>query len=312
MKTAAFILSLSILFWLCPGSASGSWNLSLDGDVRAEFPEGEETTAWFNVAGLSLRKTISDQTGDRLILFALMESRDDFSDTMLHELYARYKGPMGKWNITVGRFQLPFGLLTGFTTSRLLYDSLFVTTDPDADSGLMISGVAGNVDYGIAMVQGIGVHGDHEFPGPGNAMGRLGMTFGNSEEVSAGISAMIGRSRHPHHEDHIVPRQVAAMDATAVLGRWITRWEVQAGKVNDSSFRAGFAMADFSVLSRLNLTAAGKIARWGYDRSSMGYLGLGYQLPWFTVRGGYTYEDSGDHHAHVVSIQLYRLLSFPF
>jgi hypothetical protein len=56
----------------------------------------------------------------------------------------------------LGRFQIPFGLLTSFTTSRLLYESLSPhAAGLDADSGLMVSGVAGDLDYGASFQSGM-------------------------------------------------------------------------------------------------------------------------------------------------------------
>ena len=63
---------------------------------------------------------------------------------MIHELYFKYKGPMGLWNITAGRIGIPYGLLTYFSTSRLLFESsIEQILGFDADNGITVSGVKG-------------------------------------------------------------------------------------------------------------------------------------------------------------------------
>ncbi len=320
MKTAAFgtdafarcLAVLPILLLLMVPGAQSSWNLSTDLDARLTDSDREEARGDIHIFGLSLRKTIADNDGDRLILFALFEAHDDFSERMLHEVYGRYKGPMGKWNLTLGRFGLPFGLLTDFTTSRLLFESLTPhMIGMDVDSGLMLSGVLGDVEYGLAATQGYGGHMTPDLEGPEVYSGRIGMTFGDSGDVRIGLSALDGKIRSEHHRDHGIDRRIVSADMTIQPGWWTARVEVQAGEIDGHSTRGAFAMTDLAVLPDLDLTIAGRLVRYHQTTEGYGYFGLGYRLPWFTIRGGYTYAHS-ETDEHIVSLQIYRMLSVPF
>lgn len=289
-----------------------SWNLSMDLDARLTDRDREDARGEINILGLSLRKTISDDDGDRLILFALFEARDDFTERMLHEVYARYKGPMGKWNVTFGRFGLPFGLLPGFTTSRLQYESLTpVLIDMDVDSGAMVSGVLGDFDYGIAVTQGYGGHLTPEFEGPEVVSGRLGVTVGDSGDFQLGVSALSGKVYSAHMEDHRIEHRIVSLDMTVGSGRWNSRMEIQTGEIDDRSISGAFAMIDYAILPNWDLTVAGRFTHHNQMNEGYGHVGLAYRAPWFTVRGGYTYDHS-EIDDSIVSIQIYRMLAIPF
>lgn len=292
-----------------------SWILMIDGDARATDDDGDAMEAGLHAAGISLRKTLSNDSGDRLILFGLFEAYDDLSDRMLHEAYARYKGPLGRWNVTAGRFVLPFGLLTDFSTSRQLYDSLHnETLGMDVDSGIMLSGVIGDIDYGMAATQG---YGGHRTPGadvPEIWSGRIGRTFGESGDIRAGISTFFGNTAvgaHEAHERHRKRRKLAAIDLTVQKGLWTGRVEVRGGTADGDQVIGGFGMTDIAVWPRLDLTLAAGFIDSHHDTTGYGHLGAGFRTPWFTLRGGYTYEHS-DTDNHVVSFQIYRIFSLPF
>ncbi len=296
---------------------SASWNLGMDVDARMAITDFDEVDAGIHVVGASLRKIITDSTGDRLILFALVEAHDDFSDWMLHEIYAQYKGPMGRWNITAGRFSVPYGLNTDYTTSRSMFDDLYpVTLGMAMDSGLMLSGVVRDIDYGVAVTQGHGAHGTPDFPGETFGTARLGYTFGDAGEYRFGISAATGRTHskhhpdHKHHEPHTIKRSFAAIDATIEPGHWIARLELQAGEINDQSVIGGFGMMDYALLPRLDLNLAGRAIRTDGHTSGYAYVGASYRSAWFTFRGGYTYDTK--HKDHILSFQIYRMFSIPF
>lgn len=287
----------------------------MDGDARATGDDVNGLEAELYTAGISLRKTLSNDSSDRLILFGLFEAYDDLSDRMLHEAYARYKGPLGKWNVTAGRFVLPFGLLTEFSTSRLAYDSLHEETlGMDVDSGIMLSGVIRDIDYGMAATQG---YGGHRTPGadmPEIWSGRIGRTFGESGDIRIGISSFFGKTAigaHQAHEQHRKQRKLAAIDLTVQQGLWIGRFEMRGGTIDDDQATSGFAMADVAVSRRIDLTLAAGFIDLHHDTTGYGHLGAGFRAPWFTLRGGYTYEHS-DEVNHVVSLQVYRVFSFPF
>lgn len=315
------------LFILWPAMVRATWNISLDGDARYRLTEWEEHDANIHLVGASVRKTFSDSRGDRLILFGLVEAEDDFSDVMLHEIYGQYKGPMGAWNITAGRFGLPWGLLPGFSASRLLYEMPHdALLGMDADSGVMLSGVTGSLNYAVSFTQGYGPHNTSDGDGHGIGMGRIGFTPGDTEEVSLGLSAAWGRSVRAHgnggdadmgvdiidrDKDSAVSRAVGGMDATLYMGRWLSRIELSAGRVDDRSMAAGFAAIDYALLPRLDLTLAGNALWHGSTYEDTWFVGFTGKPPWFTIRGGYRYAGHSPSR-HEVMFQLYRLFSFNY
>ena len=107
MKTAASSRrAIAVLMLLiAPVGACGSGNISAEIDARLRLEERGECNARLHLLGLSLRHTFADRRGDRLALFGLARAEHDLSEVMLHELYARYKGPLGAWDLTVGRFR---------------------------------------------------------------------------------------------------------------------------------------------------------------------------------------------------------------
>ena len=315
MKTAGWWRSAALLGWLAAApAATASGVLVLEGDVRATAPEGGPADAGVHAAAAGLRHTFADATGDRLILYGLVEARADFDDLMVHELYARYKGPLGAWNVTAGRFRLPFGLLTGFASDRLLFHTVEERTlGFDADDGLMLSGQVGDWDYGLAATQGLGPHRDPDWPGPGLVTGRLGATLGESGDASLGLSVAAGRSRLAHHTgmETDAPRRLAALDATLVRGRATVRLETSAGSLDRAGLAAAYAGLDFAVRSRWELNAAGSLVRHAGGSADAWFLGLTFRPSWLTIRGGYHYAHEAAPH-HRLTAQLYRLFALPY
>lgn len=301
--------------WLAvapPASATGV--LTFEADLRARAEQGRAAAAEVHAVAAGLRHTFADRTGDRLILYGLAEARADFDELMFHELYARYKGPLGAWNVTAGRFRLPFGLLAGFTSERLLFPTVEERTlGFDADDGLMLSGQSGDWEYGLTATQGLGPHRAPDWPGPGLVTGRIGATRGESGEVNLGLSLAAGRSRVEHHMDMAtdVPRRLAALDATLYHGRATVRLETSAGSLDRASLTAAYAALDFAVRPRWEVNAAGSfVHREGEDVAAW-FLGLGFRPSWFTIRGGYRHAHQGAPR-HQVALQLYRLFALPY
>jgi len=312
-----------LLAGLCLASAaSAAGMLTLEGDARARGAGGDPATAEFRTLALGLRHTVADRAGDRVILFGLAEARDDLAEFMLHEAYARYKGPLAAWNVTAGRFRLPFGLLPGFTSERLL----FPTTEErtlgfDADNGLMLSGQRGDWEYGLAATQGLGAHQPIEWPGPGLVTGRVGLTRGEAGEVNLGLSGAAGRSREAHamepememerRMERDVPRRIGAVDATVSRGRATARLEAGAGTVAQRRFGAAYLGVDFALHPLWEFNTAGSLVRTGGGNADAWFVGLSHRPSWFTIRGGYRHA-RGAEARHEVVVQLYRLLALPY
>jgi hypothetical protein len=287
------------------------WNLSADADARVRWRHPSDFAAEIHAVGLSVRKTFADRSGDRYIFAGLLEAVHNFSELMVHELYFRYKGPMGLWNVTLGRFGIPYGLLTSFSTSRLLFESIPEdVVGLDADNGIMVSGIVGMLDYGVSITQGYGVHRLPEFPGEGLGVARLGLTFGGAEEFALGVSLAYGNVATEHGGHTAARRLAGGLDATANMGRTVLRGQIDAVRRDVHWLVTGYALLDFAVHRRVDLSAG---ARALHDSSTAGavYAGFTFKPPWFTLRGGYSYAHS-DKPGHEVSLQVYRLFAFTF
>lgn len=310
----SFILISFTGILLFSQSAKGSWTFSADGDGRVNWVNPDSFEAKVNVVGLSLRKTIADHTGDRYIFSALLEAEDNFSDIMLHELYFRYKGPMSIWNLTVGRYTLPYGLLNSFSTSRLLFESDYKSViGDDADNGLMFSGISGYADYAVSITQGYGPHAVTPLPGPGMLISRFGYTLGDTEEYNLGVSFVFGKSivSHDVHNNDTVKRVIGGIDATLSLGQAMLRTELHGGLKNDEMFFSSFGICDFALSQRVDITAGLKYTHeHGMDIPAI-HGGITFKPPWFTVRGGFTYEKNSREN-YIISLQIYRLFSYSF
>ena len=309
MKTAASYRSaLAVLLMLVvPAGAYGTGNVSAEIDGRLRFEEAGKTDAELHLLGLSLRHTFADSKGDRLTLFSLVRVEDDLSEVMLHELYARYKGPLGSWDLTAGRFRLPYGLMYSFDAATLLYDTPHhVLLGMDSDNGVMLSGIRGPVDYAVSLTQGYGHH-TPGFPGHGIAMIRLGIMPGETEEISVGISGAYGKSSTMHDVDSVLERALAGADATLYLGQWLSRLEIDIGKVGGAAVLAGFAGFDYALMPRIDINLSASIVRDDSLTASTWFVGMTWRTRWLTVRGGYSYDDPED--SHRFAIQAYYLFS---
>jgi hypothetical protein len=338
----AAALWLGVILAVVPVCEVGaSWNLSCDVDARYRIANGRSPDANLNLFGASLRRTFADARGDRLVFFALFEAEDDFNEDSMHEIYLQYKGPMGAWNVTAGRFGLPWGLLPGFSARRLLYDTAHDRLlGMDVDSGVMLSGVRGVLDYGLSLTRGYGPENSVDAGSHGIVIGRIGLTPGDTEEYVVGLSVAWGRSVTAHGPEHSVERTVrrggrgtaahlvgghapggmsdpdralhrtlAGLDGTLYLGRWLLRSELAAGRVDERSISACFIAADYALRPALDLNLAVNLVQHGSDTMNEWFAGLSGRLPWCILRGGYRYVEYG-RSRHQFTLQVYRLFSF--
>lgn len=299
-----------IVLQLTPSNLYASWNFSADADLRSRWSSPAELSAEIHAMGLSIRKSFADYSGDRYIISGLFEAEKNFSEFMIHELYFRYKGPMGLWNITAGRIGIPYGLLTSFSTSRHIFEKpIEEIVGFDADNGIMLSGVAGIFDYGISLSQGYGAHRVPEFPGVGFGAGRFGVILGEAEEYAIGVSLSGGRTNTAHMDQSTITRITGGLDATFNIGQSIIRAEVNAGNIDNHRIVSGYGLLDYTLHRRLDLSTGFRLINSHNKTNSSLFAGFSFNPPWFNLRGGYIYEHSGKQ-KHSISLQLYRLFSY--
>ncbi|MBM3957763.1 MAG: hypothetical protein FJ313_06885, partial [Gemmatimonadetes bacterium] len=265
MKTARWWLSAALLACAAASPAAASLFVALEGDARGGYSQRGGADAEVNSVGGSARKVFADRRGDRVILFAQAEWVEDFSEALLHQAYAEWKGPMGRWNIAAGRVLLPWGLRTAWSPARMPYGSPYDWTRTlESDNGALLRGTLGVWDYGLALTQGYGMEDIEEFPGPGNLTGRLGMTPGVEGNFTLGLSFAAGTahaSEHGHGMGDAMAeeRTALALDCTWNAGRGTYRFEGGARRAEETWHGTLFGAVDYALLPRLTAQAAGQM-----------------------------------------------------
>ncbi len=314
MKTAGSRNKLVLIALMAAGLAfpvQASGFLSIDADGRYLLTDFSESRVLLQAMGLSLRKVIADKRGDRWILFTQIEAMDNFHHVDFHQWYAMYKGPLGKWNISAGKFRLPYGLLTGFDSERLLFDTLEeFTVGGDRDLGLMLSGTIGAFDYAVAVTKGSGLF---DSPKKGLLSGRFAVVPGTSDDLTIGFSAAYGESGDSHGmPGHGRTVRSAALDLTAYTGRGVLRAEGSYGKYNHLHQATAFINYDYRLFPNLELNAAGAMVSLNNSINHLwGFMGVTVITRIVNFKGGYQYEHKGPIR-HRVSLQIYKMLSVTF
>lgn len=305
MACLSFKLLAPVLF-LAGVSAAVSLTATLEADLRATARDPGNHEAGIHLLAGSLKSVFADAEGDRLILFANLEAMDNLSEVMLHEVYGRYKGPLGKWNLTLGRYAPPFGLLATYVSTRFLFRTPETATlGMDADNGLMLSGVLPSFDYALSLSQGIDGHGVFDFPGPGHITGRIAFPLGEGEDYSLGLSGAFGSAPGGHHPGDFSEHGLGAVDFTGYLGAAILRVEGTAGLSDHEKLISLWSGFDYALFPKLEVNlGAGYISHGTIDQGS-GFAGVTLRPRWFVLRGGYRILNDGGP-IHEATLQLYR------
>ncbi len=310
---ARLFLSI-ILFSIAP--IFGAFYLNYEEDLRAGYHfHNDKVFGEINSIGGSIRQVFSDKKGDRLILYLQGEAEHNFSEIMAHQAYARLKGPMGKWNISLGRVQLPWGLLTNWSQERLPFRSSYsISKALKADNGILFNGTLGMFDYGLSLTQGFGMTRPNSFPGEGLLTSRIGISPLLGGEVTLGFSGSFGTSyrtmgSHSEGEAMEVEHRSGLFDLTAFIAQATLRMEMGTEYRNDEWNPLLFIALDYQVLPKLTLIGSGNIYTNDDRWNGTLYLGASTKIKSLTIRGGYEYEKSTPQ-KNTVILQLYRQFSF--
>ncbi|MBL8026161.1 MAG: hypothetical protein JNL74_07110 [Fibrobacteres bacterium] len=303
MAVSNSLFGAAALFLLCIASTpSASWNVTAEGDGRLNYSDTGDAAGGINLASLSIRKTLSDSKGDRLIIFVNGEAENNFKELMLHEAYLRYKGPLSLWNVTLGRFAIPFGTIQSYTSSRYLWAGLEnFTVGIEADDGLLISGVTGMFDYAFSVTRGVGTHGTLDELGEGLLSTRFAIPFGMEESFVLGLSGTAGRLMAHHGVEE---RILGGADAFINLSRLNSRVEAVAGKSGEHTLISAGWIGDFSLTRLFEINSGLRYSSAGEMEIYSAYCGLTAKIKGFTLRGGYTY-DYEQKPFHSAALQLY-------
>lgn len=279
-------------------------------DVRAG---GQTTPEERPVTGLSalfvnLRNVQADEKGDRFILVVQVDVEEELSETHLYNTYGQYKGPLGRWNVRVGRYLVPFGLLAYHDTERFLLPAHEVEALAlRLDEGIQLHGFAGSFDYAVSLSRG--------FRNRATPIARLGW---QGEEAKVGLSYLLGRlpsfaDETALIEDELLPgariveKHRVALDAELPIGPLVLRAEPLAGTDDAREVWGGFLEASVALSPRWEASANGAYldSRLSGERWHGGAAVAFRILPTVFLRGGYVQRSDFGATRDLWVLQLY-------
>jgi hypothetical protein len=246
------------------------------------------------------------------VLYGQVEFMDDVARTDIHQMYMMFKGPMGVWNLSAGRFLLPYGLLQGYSTDHAAFSALYpYTLGRESDNGLLASGTRGIFEYALAVTQGAGIF--HGWGEQGLVTGRFAAAPGETGDFSVGLSGAAGMTDVSHTAQPIRRQvKIGAVDCAGSLGRTAFRAELSLGKQRADFQTAAFGGIDFTLHPQVELNAAGSVVREAKVFHHLwGFLGTTITSPFITLKGGYKYVYYGPID-HQVTLIAYKQFAFNF
>ncbi len=305
LKAAGLVFLIGIFVQ----SAEAALFITADKDLRYQDDKFK-----VEALGLSLRKVFADERGDRIILFTQIDSMHDFQETMLEQVYIQYKGPLGRWNLTAGRYILPFGLLPNYRSKRLLIDTLeYETIGIGFDNGLQLSGVLKNFDYAISVSQGVGVRRWTDIDNDGLITARVGYQGVDFEDLRVGFSALSGRALSDKIHNpmkHSKYKNLVALDLTKYYGLMAWRGELTFGEEAGKRLSGIFSGVDYALFPRIDLNLGLTHLNRDGDKKDALTIGLTYNLAGFQIRAAQKSSLGGDRDEF--SFQVYRLFTWTF
>jgi len=317
MEKSKFInsvaVSLSLLVFATEASATLS--LTADLDSRYENTNFKDSEVKVEALGFSLKKVFADAQGDRLVLFTLVDAMDNFRDVMVDQGYIQYKGPMGRWNVILGRYIVPFGLLPNYSSKRLLVKTLeYETVGLNSDSGLQVSGVIRDFDYAISLSQGTGVDRWTDIDNEPVVSFRVGRQGADYEDVRVGLSGLWGKVMPDkiHSNMHSpVYKKLLAIDLIKYHGPMVVRAEVTAGEENRRFLNGVFLGTDYAILPKTDLNFAYTHMETTGHRTDAITAGITYNVfAGFQIRVAQKFSLRGDE--DVSSFQIYNIITRTF
>ncbi len=260
-KPRAFVRA-AVIAAICPVLAGGAPAISGGLDVRAwhsSEPRGSDA----ELAGLFLnaRQVWSDAAGDRWIGVAQVDADHNFDDVRPYQVYLQYKGPLGKWNVRVGHYLLPFGLLAQQDTERLLLTGIEDTNlGMRKDIGVQFLGRAGEWDYAASVSSGAsGIRFIDSRADPVASV-RVAVV---REDWQVGVSGLAGRPwarfapliGEGAAAARFTRERRVAIDFLKTWDRLTLRAEAAGGTDDGDAVWGGAVFADYVLLPRLELNS---------------------------------------------------------
>ena len=303
------VIGLAFLVGIFARPAEATLFVTADKDLRYSDDEFKA-----EALGLILRKVFADQRGDRIILFTGIDSMHNFKETHLEQAYIQYKGPLGRWNLTAGRYLLPFGLLPNYSTKRLLIESLeYETIGLRYDTGLQLSGVLKDFDYAISLSQGVGIGRWTDIDNEELITFRIGYQGVDFEDLRIGLSGLVGRVRPDKMHGRggsSKYKQLLALDLIKYHGLLVWRAELTYGEEEDKRLNGIFSGVDYALFPRIDLNLGYTHLNRDGDKKDALTIGLTYNLAGFQLRAAQKLSLGGEQDEF--SIQVYRLFTWTF
>lgn len=290
-----------------------SFAFQIDTEIDLRYRNVDFTQNRLNIekTAITLKKIFSDRKGDRFILFTKGEWEEDFHDSSLEQAYLQYKGPMGRWNITSGRFLIPFGLLPNYDTEWLLVKSQEdKTIGMKYDSGIKLSGIRGGFDYAISITQGVGIRRWTDIDDDKVVTLRVGYEGRDFEDLKIGFSSLVGKVLL--NDGKAINKKLLAVDLMKQKGPFAGRGELVLGRNSEENLIGAFLGVDYSLFPRVELNLA-----YAYfhreNFSDVSTIGITYKtpLPGLILRMTYSHSSNGNN-KNESAIQIYKRFSYNF
>lgn len=283
--------------------------VDIEGSLVYMHSDNEGDNLSLEKASISMRETLSDEQGDRLHLFFKLESEDNFNETHIDQLYAKYKGPMGRWNITLGRSFIPFGLITDYDSEMLLVETQEKKTiGYKGDDGIKLSGFWKSMDYELLFSPGKWMPNDYKDRNDKMFSAKISFKGEELEDPKFGFSFLSGDFQG-------VKKDLFSIDFTQYYGLLVSRNEVVFGKQDKDDLLSIFSGIDYGLLPSVDLNVAYSHFKADYEENSA-FLGITYNSPFYGLvfRAGNTHyfkNNTGDNN-NELRIQIYKSYSHYF
>jgi hypothetical protein len=244
--------------------------------------------------------------GDRLHLFLKLEAEDNFDERNVDQLYAKYKGPMGRWNVALGRSLMPFGLLTDYDTEMLLVEAQDEKTiGYRNDDGVKLSGFWKSMDYEVLASPGKWMKNDHKHNKDKMISVKTSFKGLDLEDPKFGFSFLSGKFEG-------VQKDLFAIDIIKYHGLLVSRNELVIGKHGREDVQSLFSGIDYSLLPSVDLNVAYSHFKSDYEESSA-FIGATYNSPFYGLvfRAGnkHHFKNERGNNKNEVFIQVYKSFS---
>lgn len=283
--------------------------IDVEGSLQHKNSDYTNNKLTFEKSSVSIKKVISDEKGDKLNIFLKLEAEDNFEEKNVDQFYIKYKGPMGRWNMALGRSLIPFGLLTDYDSEMLILETQDKKTiGYRNDDGIKITGFWKSMDYALLASPGKWMKNDKKWNKDKMVSLKISFKGYDFEDPQLGFSFLSGKFEG-------INKDLFAIDVIKYHDLLVTRNELVIGKQGIDDLWSLFWGVDYSLLSSVNLNVAYSHFKSNYEESSA-FLGATYNSPFY----GLVFRTGNKHHfknergnnKNEIFIQVYKSYSHYF